>query len=250
MKQILLHPQQMNCGNLILVNPSYGFLETQTPNLAPVLPDSDVLLLYQVVHILNHLMAELNGWRSIAPVSGWRSPQEQQDIWDSSLKENGAQYTKTYVALCGHSEHQTGLAIDLGLRQEVIDFICPQFPYHGICQKFRTRAADYGFIQRYPAGKEDVTGIGEEPWHFRYVGIPHAQIMAQRRMVLEEYLDFIRQFPYGVHPFSLPVNGGTILISYLPADKGGVTELLIDEKRPHTVSGNNMDGFLVTEWRF
>ena len=78
------------------------------------------------------------------------------------------------------SEHQTGLAIDLGLASEEIDVIRPNFPYSGVCAAFRKQAADYGFILRYPAGKEAVTGIAYEPWHFRYVGVPHARFMLNR----------------------------------------------------------------------
>ena len=85
------------------------------------------------------------------------------------MRESGRKFTETYVAVPGHSEHETGLAIDLGLKQDVIDFIRPEFPYEGICQRFRQLAPKYGFIERYPKGKEEVTGIGQEPWHFRYV---------------------------------------------------------------------------------
>ncbi len=115
--------------------------------------------------------------------------EEQTQIYEDSLRENGGEFTKKFVALPGCSEHQTGLAIDLGLCKEEIDFICPDFPYEGICQKFRQMAPDYGFVERYPAGKEKVTGIGHEPWHFRYVGRPHARIMTDRGLVLEEYLE-------------------------------------------------------------
>ena len=91
------------------------------------------------------------------------------------------------MALPGCSEHQTGLAIDLGLRGPEVDFLCPDFPYTGPCGDFRRLAADYGFVERYPAGKEPITGIAHEPWHFRYVGVPHAERMAAMGLVLEEY---------------------------------------------------------------
>ena len=104
-----------------------------------------------------------------------------------SLLENGEEFTNKFVARPGHSEHQTGLAIDLGLKQPDIDFLRPNFPYEGICQTFRELAADYGFIERYPVGKEAITGIAHEPWHFRYVGVPHAKIMVDHNWTLEEY---------------------------------------------------------------
>lgn len=171
---------------LVLVNARHACPE-EGPDLAAV-GGSPVLLEREAARALEALMETLDGWRSIVPVSGWRSFQEQEDIYQDSLREHGPEFTRKYVALPGHSEHQTGLAIDLGLRGPELDFICPAFPYEGICQRFRARAADFGFVERYPAGKETVTGIAHEPWHFRYVGPAHAQEMVRRGLVLEEYL--------------------------------------------------------------
>lgn len=171
---------------LILVNARHACPE-EVPDLVAV-GDSPVLLEREAARSLEALMRTLDGWRSIVPVSGWRPFQEQEDIYQDSLREHGPEFTRKYVALPGHSEHQTGLAIDLGLRGPELDFIRPNFPYTGICQVFRERAADFGFVERYPAGKETVTGIAHEPWHFRYVGPAHARDLVRRGLVLEEYL--------------------------------------------------------------
>ncbi len=173
-------------NRLVLVNARHACPE-ETLDLVPV-GGSPVLLDREAARALDALMAQLDGWRSIVPVSGWRSLEEQTAIYQDSLAENGPEFTRKFVALPGHSEHQTGLAIDLGLRGPEVDFIRPDFPYEGICQRFRERAADFGFVERYPAGKEAVTGIAHEPWHFRYVGVPHARDMVRRGLVLEEYL--------------------------------------------------------------
>ena len=114
------------------------------------------------------------------------------------MAEHGETFTRQYVALPGCSEHQTGLAIDLGKAAGYIDFIRPAFPYDGVCGRFRRLAARYGFIERYQRGKEEVTGISAEPWHFRYVGAPHAQLMETNGLCLEEYRDFLRQHGPGV----------------------------------------------------
>ena len=132
--------------------------------------------------------------KQILPVSGYRSLQEQRRIYQDSLKDHGSEYTKQFVALPGASEHQTGLAIDLGENKPPIDFICPSFPYEGICQEFRRRAPDFGFIERYQKGKEEIPGIAWEPWHFRYVGFPHSRIMAEYGLTLEEYLTRLRRY--------------------------------------------------------
>ena len=176
-------------NSLILVNRQHPYTMSVRQDLTPALPAFPrILLEREAAHALSRLMEKLGGWGNILPVSGWRSFDEQEKIYLDSLRDNGREFTRQFVALPGHSEHQTGLAIDLGLRGESVDFIRPDFPYDGICQRFRELAPAYGFIERYPAGKEGVTGIAHEPWHFRYVGAPHAESMARQGLCLEEYL--------------------------------------------------------------
>lgn len=153
------------------------------------------------------------------------------------------------MAVPGHSEHETGLAIDLGLKSESIDFICPDFPYDGICGRFRSLAAGYGFVERYPAGKENVTGIGHEPWHFRYVGIPHACIMTEHDFTLEEYVDFLRDYPHEDSPYLYSHRGMEFSVSYQKAAEQENTVITLQDQRPYSVSGNNADGYIITEWR-
>lgn len=182
---------------LTLVNAGHPLPPGRPLRLAPVnRQDKGVLLEAQAARQLNRLLAQLSGspeagWRQICAVSGWRSLREQQSIWDGSLAENGREFTAKYVALPGCSEHQTGLAIDLGLRLPQIDFIRPEFPYDGLAGAFRRLAADFGFVERYPKGKEAICGIAHEPWHFRYVGPLHARQMQRLGMVLEEYLPWL-----------------------------------------------------------
>lgn len=252
MKIVSLKREAVYTGDLILVNREYEYRE-QLPHLSPVETEkeenpTEILFDYRAGILLHQLMEEINGWEQIVPVSGWRSLQEQKQIWADSLAENGLEFTLKYVAVPGHSEHQTGLAIDLGLKQEEIDFIRPDFPYEGICQRFREKAASYGFVERYPQGREQMTQIGHEPWHFRYVGVPHAAIMTQKGFVLEEYTAFLKDFRYGQNPYAVQTASGEILVSYVKAETA-VTELKIDDTHPYTISGNNVDGFIITEWR-
>ncbi len=248
-EKITLSQERIYSGSLILVNATHRFRGKNDELLIPVHSSAANILLDRRAAVpLSQLMQEIDGWRYIVPVSGWRSQEEQQTIWDDSIKESGLEFTRKYVAVPGHSEHQTGLAIDLGLRQEHVDFICPEFPYTGICQTFREKAANYGFILRYPAGKEQITGIGHEPWHFRYVGVPHAEIMAAEGLTLEEYTDLLTQFPYGDKPYRHIKDGRTIYVSYIRAAQGEIT-LDLPENLPYSLSGNNRDGYILTEWR-
>ena len=175
---------------LQLVSPYYPVsMIPSAHDLIPAFEEfPDILMERYAAYALQALIKKLNAYGKIVPVSGFRTQQEQQKIWDDTLKQHGLIYTQKYVAIPGCSEHQTGLAIDLALNQENIDFICPSFPDEGICHLFQQLAPSYGFILRYPKGKETVTKIGWEPWHFRYVGTPHAQIITNHHLTLEEYL--------------------------------------------------------------
>ena len=249
MKQLILTQDKIHIGSLILVNQEYGCSITSHDFPVPVLDNApNVLLNRSAGALLSQLMEEIGGWRHIVPVSGWRSLEEQQNIWNDSIKENGVEFTRKYLALPGHSEHQTGLAIDLGLIQEHVDFICPEFPYTGICQTFREKAPKYGFVLRYPEGKESVTGIGHEPWHFRYVGVPHAEIMTTHGLCLEEYIAFLKQFTFRDNLCLFTESNRTFLVSYIRAE-GEQTLLELPKNHPYTISGNNTDGFIITEWR-
>ncbi len=239
-------------GNLILVNAAHGYVEEAYGNLEPVQRDGPhILLERRAALLLSGLIEKINGRQGIVPVSGWRSLQEQQRIWDDSLMENGRAFTEKYVAVPGHSEHQTGLAIDLALKQPEIDFIRPYFPYEGICQKFRERAAAHGFVERYQKHKQSVTRIGHEPWHFRYVGTPHAAIMTRMGIVLEEYIVFVKDYRYGENPYITETKQGErYAVSFVRADgadMGQAAELVIDEAGQYRISGNNCDGFIVTQ---
>lgn len=188
----------------------------------------------------------------IVGVSGYRTREEQVKIFEDSLRENGREFTEKYVAFPDHSEHQTGLAIDLAENREQIDFICPEFPREGICQRFREKMAGYGFVERYLKEKQNITGIGAEPWHFRYVGAPHARLMQQKNMALEEYVEWLKQFHLWQNPLSLYLPQKEVKIGYVRA-QGEVTKIEgLDawmgdsQKVKMEVSGNNIDGFILT----
>lgn len=176
--------------NLVLVNACHPFRKSGELDLKAVDPRfPDILMQREAADQLRGLLEHISARDFIVPVSGYRSAREQREIYEDSLRENGEEFTRKYVALPGCSEHETGLAIDLGLNSGEIDFICPDFPYEGICNVFRKCAPEYGFIQRYTREKEEVTGISHEPWHFRYVGEPHAKIITEKGISLEEYMD-------------------------------------------------------------
>lgn len=173
----------------VLVNADHPYQDKKDKKLVTY-PGTDILLEEETAKMLYALLRTLPRGE-IVLVSGYRSFEEQEQIWKDSVAENGLEFTKKYVAKPGCSEHQTGLAVDLGLNAENIDFIRPAFPYEGVCQTFRKRAAAYGFIERYQKDKEAVTKIAAEQWHFRYVGAAHARAICEKHMALEEYIDWL-----------------------------------------------------------
>ena len=232
---------------LTLVNAAHPLTLGVPPDLVPVDENHPhILLERRAARLLAACIQAVGGGGAIVPVSGWRSQAQQQAIWDQTWAEEGEQFTRQYVARPGCSEHQTGLAIDLGLAAPHIDFIRPHFPEDGVCGAFRRQAPRYGFVLRYPAGKEDVTGIAHEPWHFRYVGVPHGAAMAALGLTLEEYLGFLAQYPVGKPPFVFETEGRVFHLSYCPHPQEPLPPT--EEGEHRLLSADNRGGAVLTRW--
>lgn len=122
--------------------------------------------------------------------SGYRSYEQQKTLYEYYVSVQGQTAADEQSARPGYSEHQTGLAVDIGGRSnpECNVKVCYATTLEGLWLK--DNAHTYGFILRYPAGKEMVTGYTFEPWHYRYVGKSVAMDMhSVAAVTLEEYLD-------------------------------------------------------------
>lgn len=122
--------------------------------------------------------------------SGYRTAKQQQSEMDDKIQEyiddgksedEARALAATYVAQVGYSEHEAGLAIDIVAKANKSDD-------DTVWAWMKEHCAEYGFILRYPEGKEGVTGMSYEPWHFRYVGVEAAQKIMGAGITLEEYL--------------------------------------------------------------
>lgn len=116
--------------------------------------------------------------------SGYRGYEEQEEVFASYLLEGDENYALQYAAKPGYSEHQTGRAIDVFTPGETIH----TFAYSPVATWLAEHAYEYGFILRYPEGKENLTGYSYEPWHYRYVGKEVAAEIQRRGITLEEYV--------------------------------------------------------------
>ncbi|BBH20056.1 hypothetical protein Back11_14010 [Paenibacillus baekrokdamisoli] len=104
----------------------------------------------------------------------------------------------------------------------------------------KKNAWKYGFILRYPEDKTAITGIQYEPWHYRYIGMPHSAIMQEHHFVLEQYLDYLRK----ERVISVRVDGKKYEVSYYPVSKK--MTIKVPTNRQYDISGNNRDGIIVT----
>lgn len=141
--------------------------------------------------------AEEDGIKLIV-MSAYRSVEYQQNNFDKSVQDRidnrGMTYEEAYadtlkeVQLPGFSEHNAGVAADIMSDEENSmedDRFKNTKAYAWLCEN----AADYGFILRYPDGKEDITGIIYEPWHYRFVGVYYAKLLTDKGITLEEYFE-------------------------------------------------------------
>lgn len=111
----------------------------------------------------------------LVSLSAYRSFATQQSIFARNVRTLGRATTLQLTAEPGYSEHQTGLADDLGDGSSCDLQVC--FESHPAARWLTEHAWQYGFIQRYPLGYTHITGIQVEPWHFRYIGVPAARRM-------------------------------------------------------------------------
>lgn len=122
----------------------------------------------------------------LSGASGYRSYATQTAVFNNYVKRDGYEKARTYSAIPGSSEHQTGLAIDVsGSNGYCAVSSC--FADTKEAKWLDKNSANFGYIIRYPKGKEYVTGYKYEPWHIRYVGAGIAKDMKARNLTLEEY---------------------------------------------------------------
>ena len=123
-------------------------------------------------------------------ISVYRTIGQQEETYNRYLRNFGPEYAKKYVAIPGHSEHHTGLAIDVGILtgEKLTRTVEELLTVDDLFQVVQEKLARYGFILRYPKGKESITKIGYEPWHFRYIDSPElAREITDAGICFEEY---------------------------------------------------------------
>ncbi len=119
----------------------------------------------------------------IVLVSAYRNYSYQASLFQEYVDTKGIEYAQMCSALAGHSEHQTGLAMDIMGSNGDYNLFSETEEFNWV----KNNAHKYGLILRYPQDKTNVTGFKYEPWHYRYVGITLATYLYQNNLTLEEY---------------------------------------------------------------
>ncbi len=191
--------------------------------------------------VLSHLNAFMDDYyeatedNKVVINSGHRTYDDQNSILQNRIDSVGEEEAYKYVAIPGYSEHHTGYALDIASYGDNYD------PAWMPANCWR-----YGFIQRYQADKVHLTGISYEYWHYRYVGAPHAEIMYDENLCMEEYIELI-DTATAEAPYYYMTDGGEIYMIYsAPVSESEQTPIEIPKGAEYVISGNNAGGFIVT----
>lgn len=161
--------------------------------------------------------------------------------YDEQLERHSSGKSRTFEA--GHSDYHTGRTFDMFRMSEGGEI--SYFAAEGDCAWFADNAAKFGFVVRYPDGKDDITGEKSRGYTYRYVGTPHAEYMNSKGICLEEYIAEVKKHTKD-EPLEITTAGGTVQVYYVSASAEGATDVPVPNGKAYTVSGNNIDGFIVT----
>ena len=194
----LYEPNQANNNDLylLLVNKKHKLPEDWIDKIELITTQNSLGRAFEVEKVtLEHFEALreklLEEGINIELDSTYRSVKRQEELWAEFEQIYGRDYCEKYVAVPGYSEHHTGLVVDVCLIKDgiIIDDNDAMIAEKEIFAKVHSHLAEYGFILRYLEGKEEITGYAYEPWHLRYVGLEVAKKIAEKKLVLEEYLE-------------------------------------------------------------
>lgn len=237
-------------GKLILVNKEhpYKFFDSSNVNISEKksssykVSDNTLMIGKDTITPLNAMFDAFyknGGVNTTYVISAFRTFERQQVLYDQEVADKGIEEGGKWVAKPGTSEHHTGLAVDLGIFDSA--GVYHEYDGSGVYSWINQNSYKYGFVVRYTAEKKAITNINPEPWHFRYLGMPHATQISKLKLCLEEYIDLLRTYSYK-NPMKITSADGGEYISYFCS---GLT-VYVPKSGNYDISGNNVDGFIVT----
>lgn len=240
-------PNEISKGDQILVNSDHAYefpVSEESGEIVPIYEymtnsyqakDYEISLTKNTILALNNLMDAFyneTGSTELMVVSGYRTKEAQNEDFESGSSEIKG----------GYSEYHTGMSFSLS--------IWGDSPYYyensGIYSWIAENCAKYGFITRYPEDKKSITGVEGKQYQFRYVGIPHAVYMYENKLCLEEYIDTVKNYTADGEHIKVSSDSKKYEIYYVPQNPSANTEISVPSDKSYTISGNNVDGFIVT----
>ena len=178
----------INSWEYILANATHS-IEEYAPELDYF---EDVQLDYRIIEPMSEFVSDArNQGLNVFMSSGYRGYDEQSWLFEMKVADYGEEEAAKIVAPPGTSEHQTGLAADI--TDDYYEYKNESLENTELYKWMSTHCQDYGFIVRFPKGKEDITGIIYEPWHFRYVGKEAAKYIMEHNLTLEEFVELYQK---------------------------------------------------------
>ena len=170
----------------LLVNKYHKLPSTFIPATLSTFPSSTFQACQNTIEAFLSLQAHARLQNlHLSILSAYRTYDYQQKLYEDYVKTDGIELADTYSARPGHSEHQTGYALDVCVTNEELEVFEGTRESNWLIE----HAHEYGFIIRYPQGLTSITGYQYEPWHITYVGTKIAKFMKEHRIqTLEEYI--------------------------------------------------------------
>lgn len=199
--------------------------------------DFEVKLDEEVIEHLNDLMqdfAETQNNTDIVIIGGYRSAEDQNQRYNNGISG----------VIAGFSDYHTGRSFDMGVFPQdgaSSGYYSPTGVYAWIDE----HAADYGFVVRFPEGKESFTNEISRTQTYRYVGVPHSTYMKRNNLCLEEYIEKIKSYTIN-KPLEISSGKDLYKVYYIGVDSGYTTQLGVPTEEDYEISGNNEDGFIIT----
>jgi D-alanyl-D-alanine carboxypeptidase len=200
-----MHDSDIYRGNLLLINRDHTYDISEDLDIIPAadaktpsyrVADGDVTISASITSPLNDMMDAFfdeTGISIVTIASGFRDYEKQQEILDTYTRRFGRNEALKWASPPGTSEHHSGLAVDFGVLNRGT---VRTFTGTGDYSWFAENSYKYGFILRFTDKNTDITGVYVEPWHFRYVGNPHAYFMFQNDWCFEEYVELLMQHTF------------------------------------------------------
>ena len=253
-----VNKEGINKGSLIFVSENYKAVYPSDEELVKIsdnksagygLSSNTMLIHKDIMDIMDKMLTDFvtaTGHNDLVIQTSYRTEERQKEVYDRNVANLGEEKANATTAKPGASDHHTGYTIALKVIRDGKTYTLNELEgYDWILENCHK----YGFIERYPESKVDKTNISyTSALCLRYVGFPHAEIIKKNNLCLEEYITSVKDYAFGRAHYKYTTEEGTSYeIYYVNGEVEGKTvKVSVPKNKEYTISGNNMDGFIVT----